>query len=267
MAYLFTSESVSEGHPDKVADQISDGILDEFLKYDPNAKVACETFVTTGLVVIGGEIKTTAEAKAKVDVAEVARKVIHNIGYNKAEYMFDANSCGVLSAIHEQSADINRGVEREKEEDQGQCRVARAGNQQPDDEDGKDRPADELAPKHDRPFARLVAQPVRGKDLRQQPAAGPDRGGSADQDLVVGEGRGKGGQDGAGRGKRQTDAKENIVAKKRDPIAAQMLPRDRVVMSHRASSWGRRPAGLPQQIIPCQVSRRAHCRTTTLPLQ
>jgi len=119
MPYLFTSESVSEGHPDKVADQISDGILDEFLKYDPNAKVACETFVTTGLVVIGGEIKTTQEAKSKVDAAEVARKVINQIGYNKAEYMFDANSCGIISALHEQSADINRGVERGKEEEQG----------------------------------------------------------------------------------------------------------------------------------------------------
>src|SRR5665213_408931 len=119
MPYLFTSESVSEGHPDKVADQISDGILDEYLKYDPNAKVACETFVTTGLVVIGGEIKTTQDAKSKVDPAEVARKVINNIGYNKAEYMFDANSCGIISALHEQSADINRGVERGKEEEQG----------------------------------------------------------------------------------------------------------------------------------------------------
>ena len=119
MPYLFTSESVSEGHPDKVADQISDGILDEYLKYDPNAKVACETFVTTGLVVIGGEIKTTQEAKSKVDAAEVARKVISNIGYNKAEYMFDANSCGIISSLHEQSADINRGVERGNEMEQG----------------------------------------------------------------------------------------------------------------------------------------------------
>ena len=119
MPYLFTSESVSEGHPDKVADQISDGILDEFLKYDPNAKVACEVFVTTGLVVIGGEIKTTPEAKAKVDVQEVARKVINNIGYNKSEYKFDGDSCGIITTLHEQSADINRGVERGKEDEQG----------------------------------------------------------------------------------------------------------------------------------------------------
>src|ERR1039458_2793148 len=119
MPYLFTSESVSEGHPDKVADQISDGVLDEYLKYDPNAKVACETFVTTGLVVIGGEIKTTAEAKAKVDVQEVARRVINDIGYTKSEYKFDGDSCGVITTLHEQSADINRGVERGREEDQG----------------------------------------------------------------------------------------------------------------------------------------------------
>lgn len=119
MAYLFTSESVSEGHPDKVADQISDAIIDEFLRYDPTAKVACETFVTTGLVVIGGEIKTTPEAKGKVDVQKVAREVINKIGYNKSEYQFDAISCGIINALHEQSADINRGVERAKEEDQG----------------------------------------------------------------------------------------------------------------------------------------------------
>ncbi len=119
MPYLFTSESVSEGHPDKVADQISDGVLDEYLKYDPNAKVACETFVTTGLVVIGGEIKTTAEAKAKVDVQEVARRVINDIGYTKSEYKFDGDSCGVITTLHEQSADINRGVERGKDEEQG----------------------------------------------------------------------------------------------------------------------------------------------------
>jgi len=119
MAYLFTSESVSEGHPDKVADQISDAIIDEFLAHDSNAKVACETFVTTGLVVIGGEIKTTPEAKGKVDVAQIARRVIDKIGYNKSEYMFDANSCGILNAIHEQSADINQGVERGVEENQG----------------------------------------------------------------------------------------------------------------------------------------------------
>ncbi len=119
MSYLFTSESVSEGHPDKVADQISDAILDEFLRYDPTAKVACETFVTTGLVVIGGEIKTTQLAKSKVDVQQVAREVIRRIGYTKSEYMFEADSCGVITTLHEQSADINRGVERSKEEEQG----------------------------------------------------------------------------------------------------------------------------------------------------
>ena len=113
--YLFTSESVSSGHPDKVADQISDAILDEFLKRDPEAKVACETFVTTGQVVIGGEVSS----KAYVNLQEVARKVILNIGYNKSDYMFDGNSCGLLSAIHEQSQDINRGVEREVREEQG----------------------------------------------------------------------------------------------------------------------------------------------------
>lgn len=115
MGYLFTSESVSEGHPDKVADQISDAILDEFLAFDPQSKVACETFVTTGQVVLGGEVKS----KAYVDVQDVARKVINRIGYTKSEYMFEGNSCGVLSAIHEQSADINRGVERSKAENQG----------------------------------------------------------------------------------------------------------------------------------------------------
>ena len=115
MAYLFTSESVSEGHPDKVADQISDALLDEFLKYDPNSKVACETLVTTGLVVLSGEVKTSGY----IDTQEVARQVIRDIGYNKAEYMFDANSCGVISAIHEQSSDINQGVERASEEEQG----------------------------------------------------------------------------------------------------------------------------------------------------
>lgn len=119
MSYLFTSESVSEGHPDKVADQISDAIIDAFLTYDSNAKVACETFVTTGLVVIGGEIKTTHEAKGQVDVQAIAREVINRIGYNKSEYQFDAVSCGILNAIHEQSADINQGVVRAKEEDQG----------------------------------------------------------------------------------------------------------------------------------------------------
>ncbi|MDR3061596.1 MAG: methionine adenosyltransferase [Dysgonamonadaceae bacterium] len=108
MSYLFTSESVSEGHPDKVADQISDALLDEFLAYDPNSKVACETLVTTGQVVLAGEVKSTAY----VDVPEVARRVIENIGYTKSEYQFEAKSCGVFSAIHEQSGDINRGVER-----------------------------------------------------------------------------------------------------------------------------------------------------------
>jgi len=115
MGYLFTSESVSEGHPDKVADQISDAVLDKLLAYDPQSKVACETLVTTGQVVLAGEIKT----QAYIDLQRVAREVIERIGYTKAEYMFDANSCGVLSAIHEQSGDINRGVERENPEEQG----------------------------------------------------------------------------------------------------------------------------------------------------
>jgi S-adenosylmethionine synthetase len=115
MGYLFTSESVSEGHPDKVADQISDALLDEFLRWDPESKVACETFVTTGLVVCGGEVRT----QGYVDVQETARKVIRDIGYTKAEYRFDADSCGVVSTIHEQSGDINQGVVREKPEDQG----------------------------------------------------------------------------------------------------------------------------------------------------
>jgi S-adenosylmethionine synthetase len=108
MSYLFTSESVSEGHPDKVADQISDALIDNFLAYDPNAKVACETLVTTGQVVLGGEVKSNAY----LDVQDIAREVIRKIGYTKSEYMFEANSCGILSAIHEQSADINRGVEK-----------------------------------------------------------------------------------------------------------------------------------------------------------
>ena len=116
MNYLFTSESVSEGHPDKVADQISDAVLDEFLRQDPEAKVACETFCSTGLVVIGGEVRSD---EAYVDVQKVVRSVINRIGYNKADYMFDGNSCGVLSEIHEQSQDINRGVVRENPEDQG----------------------------------------------------------------------------------------------------------------------------------------------------
>ncbi len=115
MGYLFTSESVSEGHPDKVADQISDAILDEFLRKDANSKVACETLVTTGLTVISGEVRSDAY----VDVQSVARKVINRIGYTRSEYMFDGNACGVVSAIHEQSPDINRGVVREKEEEQG----------------------------------------------------------------------------------------------------------------------------------------------------
>jgi S-adenosylmethionine synthetase len=115
MGYLFTSESVSEGHPDKVADQISDALLDEFLKWDPESKVACETFVTTGLAVCGGEVRTTGW----VDVQETARNVIRKIGYTKAEYRFDSDSCGVVSAIHEQSKDINQGVVRERPEDQG----------------------------------------------------------------------------------------------------------------------------------------------------
>jgi len=115
MAYLFTSESVSEGHPDKVADQISDSLLDEFLRWDPESKVACETFVTTGLVVCGGEVRT----EGWVDVQETARSVIRQIGYTKAEYRFDCDSCGVISTIHEQSADINQGVVREKPEEQG----------------------------------------------------------------------------------------------------------------------------------------------------
>lgn len=119
MSYLFTSESVSEGHPDKVADQISDAIIDAFLTYDSTAKVACETFVTTGLVVIGGEIKCNETAKAKVDVQKIARSVIAKIGYTKSEYQFDAVSCGVINVLHEQSSDINQGVERKNDEDQG----------------------------------------------------------------------------------------------------------------------------------------------------
>ncbi len=115
MPYLFTSESVSEGHPDKVSDQISDALIDYFLAYDPNSKVACETLVTTGQVVLAGEVKS----EAYLDVQEIAREVIRKIGYTKSEYMFEANSCGILSAIHEQSPDINQGVERRKKEDQG----------------------------------------------------------------------------------------------------------------------------------------------------
>ncbi|HUM96923.1 MAG TPA: methionine adenosyltransferase [Chitinophagaceae bacterium] len=115
MPYLFTSESVSEGHPDKVADQISDALIDNFLAFDSQSKVACETLVTTGQVVLAGEVKS----RAYLDVQQIARDVIQKIGYTKSEYMFEANSCGVLSAIHEQSSDINQGVERRKKEDQG----------------------------------------------------------------------------------------------------------------------------------------------------
>ena len=115
MGYLFTSESVSEGHPDKVADQISDAVLDELLAFDPNSKVACETLVTTGQVVVAGEVKS----EAYVDLQEIARRTIRRIGYTKAEYKFEAESCGVFSAIHEQSADINRGVERQDPMEQG----------------------------------------------------------------------------------------------------------------------------------------------------
>jgi S-adenosylmethionine synthetase len=115
MPYLFTSESVSEGHPDKVADQISDALIDYFLAYDPDSKVACETLVTTGQVVLAGEVKS----EAYLDVQDIAREVIRKIGYTKSEYMFEADSCGILSAIHEQSPDINQGVERRKKEDQG----------------------------------------------------------------------------------------------------------------------------------------------------
>lgn len=115
MAYLFTSESVSEGHPDKVADQISDALIDNFLAFDPESKVACETLVTTGQVILAGEVKSDTY----LDVQQIARDVIKKIGYTKSEYMFEANSCGVLSAIHEQSADINQGVDRASKEEQG----------------------------------------------------------------------------------------------------------------------------------------------------
>lgn len=115
MPYLFTSESVSEGHPDKIADQISDALIDNFLAWDPQSKVACETLVTTGQVVLAGEVKS----KTYLDVQKIAREVIARIGYTKSEYMFEANSCGIISAIHEQSPDINQGVERKKKEDQG----------------------------------------------------------------------------------------------------------------------------------------------------
>ncbi len=115
MSYLFTSESVSEGHPDKVADQISDALIDNFMAWDPSSKVACETLVTTGQVILAGEVKT----QTYLDVQKIAREVIRRIGYTKSEYMFEANSCGVLSAIHDQSSDINQGVERANPEDQG----------------------------------------------------------------------------------------------------------------------------------------------------
>ncbi|MBQ2424805.1 MAG: methionine adenosyltransferase [Alistipes sp.] len=115
MGFLFTSESVSEGHPDKVSDQISDAILDEFLRRDPESKVACETLCTTGLVVVAGEVRS----EAYVDIQQTARRVINRIGYNRSEYQFDAASCGILSAIHEQSSDINQGVVRSTEEEQG----------------------------------------------------------------------------------------------------------------------------------------------------
>ena len=115
MSYFFTSESVSEGHPDKVADQISDALIDHFLAFDPQSKVACETLVTTGQVILAGEVKSSAY----LDVQKIARDTIQRIGYTKSEYMFDAASCGVLSAIHEQSPDINQGVERAAPEEQG----------------------------------------------------------------------------------------------------------------------------------------------------
>jgi S-adenosylmethionine synthetase len=115
MPYLFTSESVSEGHPDKIADQISDALIDNFLAFDPQSKVACETLVTTGQVVLAGEVRS----KAYLDVQEIARGVIRKIGYTKSEYMFEANSCGIISAIHEQSQDINQGVDKKKKEEQG----------------------------------------------------------------------------------------------------------------------------------------------------
>ena len=115
MSYLFTSESVSEGHPDKIADQISDSILDNFIVFDPEAKVACETLVTTGQVILSGEVKS----KIYIDVQEITRSAIAKIGYTKSEYKFDSKSCGILSVIHEQSEDINRGVERVNPEEQG----------------------------------------------------------------------------------------------------------------------------------------------------
>src|SRR5215216_6269885 len=115
MPYLFTSESVSEGHPDKIADQISDALIDNFLAFDADSKVACETLVTTGQVILAGEVKSNTY----LDVQQIAREVIRKIGYTKSEYMFEADSCGILSAIHEQSADINQGVDRASKEEQG----------------------------------------------------------------------------------------------------------------------------------------------------
>lgn len=123
MAYLFTSESVSEGHPDKIADQISDALIDNFLAFDPNAKVACETLVTTGQVILAGEVKSNTY----LDVQQIAREVIRKIGYTKSEYMFEANSCGVLSAIHEQSDDINRGVDRESDDADSEAKANAQG--------------------------------------------------------------------------------------------------------------------------------------------
>src|SRR5260221_3860383 len=115
MPYLFTSESVSEGHPDKVADQISDALIDHFLAFDSQSKVACETLVTTGQVVLAGEVKS----RAYLDVQEIVRSAVRKIGYTKSEYMFEANSCGISSAIHGQSADINQGVDRSQQEQPG----------------------------------------------------------------------------------------------------------------------------------------------------
>src|SRR5687767_1066170 len=115
MSYLFTSESVSEGHPDKIADQISDALIDNFLAFDAESKVACETLVTTGQVILAGEVKSNTY----LDVQKITREVIRKIGYTKSEYMFESNSCGILSAIHEQSADINQGVDRLEKQEQG----------------------------------------------------------------------------------------------------------------------------------------------------
>src|SRR5258708_25289065 len=132
MAYLFTSESVSEGQTDKVADQISDALIDNFLAFDAQSKVACETLVTTGQVVLAGEVKS----KAYLDVQEITRGVIRKIGYTKSEYMFEANSCGIFSAIHEQSSDINQGVDKKKKEKQdagNHGMIFRYANNKPDD--------------------------------------------------------------------------------------------------------------------------------------